>query len=82
MFYKDFLDYDTQLLAEGRAEGEAKGRAEGRAEGRVEGEARGAENTINVAIRSKVPFSIIETMAKESNVSRQRLDELMQLFTD
>jgi len=66
MFYKDFLDYDTQLLAEGRAEGEA----------------RGAENTISVAIRNKVPFSILETMAKESNVSRQRLDELIQLFND
>jgi len=74
MFYKDFLNYDTQLLAEGRAEGEAIGEAIGEARGRAEG----AESTINVAIRSNVPFSIIETMAKESNVSRQRLDELMQ----
>ena len=62
--YKDFfyLDYDAQLKAEGIAEGEAKG----------------AESTISVAIRSKVPFPIIETMAKEANISQQRLNELME----
>ena len=70
MFYKDILDYDTQLKAEGRAEGKAEGKAEGRAEG--------AENAICAAIRVKVPFPLIEAMAKEANISKKRLDELMK----
>jgi len=53
VFYKDFLDYDTQLRsesrAEGKAEGEAKGRAEGKAEGLVEGEAKGFDVALAVA---------------------------------
>ena len=40
MFYKDILDYDTQLKAEGRAEGRAEGKAEGKAEGLLEAAAR------------------------------------------
>jgi len=33
MFYKEILDYDTQLRAEGREEGREEGEAKGRAEG-------------------------------------------------
>ena len=35
MFYKNFLDYDEQLKAEGEAEGEAKGKAKGLLEAAV-----------------------------------------------
>ena len=33
MFYKDILDYDTQLRQESEARGEAKGEARGEAKG-------------------------------------------------
>jgi len=36
MFYKDILDYDTQLRAEGKAEGEARGEARGIAKSKAE----------------------------------------------
>jgi len=65
MFYKDFLDYDTQLLKEGEARGEARG------------ETRGAEKTISIAIQNNVPLLAIEAMAKEANITRHRLDELL-----
>ena len=58
VFYKDILDYDTQL--------------------REEGEAKGGEKAICVAIRSNVPLAVIETMAKETNVSQKRLSELLE----
>jgi len=55
MFYKDFLDYDTQLKAEareeGREEGKAEGREEGREEGRAESRAEGEAKLLNAAIR-------------------------------
>jgi len=60
VFYKDFLDYDTQL----RAEGEARG------------EARGIEKAIYIAIQNNAPLSLIEAMAKEANISKQRLEDL------
>ena len=67
--YKDILDYDTQLRAEGRAEGRVEGKAEGKAEG--------VEETICVAIQNNAPLSLLEAMAKAANISKQRLDDLI-----
>ena len=70
MFYKEFvMDYDRQLKEEAKYLG--------RLEGRLEGQLEGAEATITVAIKSKAPYSLIEAMAKEANLPRTRLDELM-----
>jgi len=62
MFYKDFLDYDAQLRAEGRDEGEAKG----------------AEAAIRIAIQTGAPSSLVNAMAKGLNISSERVDELMK----
>ena len=65
MFYKDILDYDTQLKEEGKIEGEIKGKIEGK------------EETIRVAIRNKAPFALLEAMAEDAKMPRKRLDELI-----
>ncbi|MCL2378721.1 MAG: hypothetical protein FWC77_06320, partial [Defluviitaleaceae bacterium] len=62
MFYKDILDYDTQLKEEGKTAGKIEG----------------AEQTISVAIRNKAPIALIEAMAKEANVPQERLNELLK----
>ena len=41
MFYKDILDYDTQLKEEGKREGKIEGKREGKREGRIEGKREG-----------------------------------------
>ena len=46
VFYKDILDYDTQLRQEGKAEGKAEGKVEGKAEGKVEGLLEAAANLL------------------------------------
>jgi len=61
MFYKDFMDYGAQLLTEGKEMGITIG----------------AEQTISIAIQNNAPLSLIEAMAKQANISRHRLDELM-----
>ena len=75
MFYKDFMDYDKQLRYQIRAEGEAIGEAKGEAKGKVEG----VEQTICAAIRNNAPYPIIEAMAKEVGISKERLENLMKL---
>ena len=71
MFYKEYMDYEKQLWHQGKAEGEAIGKAEGKAEG--------AEQTICVAIRNNAPYPIIEAMAEEVGISKERLESLMKL---
>ena len=77
VFYKDILDYDTQLRSEGRAEG----RAEGEAKGEAKGEVKGVEKAICIAIQNNAPLSLIEAMAKEANISKKRLDDLIGQVT-
>ena len=73
MFYKDFMDYDAQL----RTEGEEIGEARGEARGKTIGKTIGMEHAITIAIQNNVPLSVIEVMAKEANITKHRLDELM-----
>jgi len=78
MFYKEFvMDYDRQLKEEAKYLGRLEGIQEGKLEGIQEGKLEGAEATITVAIKSKAPYSLLEAMAKEANLPRTRLDELM-----
>jgi len=64
MFYKDILDYDTQLKAEGVEEGIAKGKAEGLAKGLAKGKAEGLAEGINkLAALIKRGLSLDEAMA-------------------
>ena len=65
MFYKDFLDYDTQV----RAEVEEQVREEFISQGILE--------AIKLAIQNNAPISLIEAMAQKANLPPKRLDELM-----
>ena len=94
MFYKDFLDYDKQLetealeraedrgvergLERGLAKGLEKGLEKGRAEGLGEGMEKGMEKSISLAIQSNMPYTFIETLAKNANISEERLNELLK----
>ena len=64
MFYKDFLDYDTQLIQEGLAQGKAEG----------------VERAIIIAIQNNAPMSLILAMAEEAGIPHSRIEELLQEF--
>jgi len=65
VFYKDFMNYDKQVWTEGWEEG------------KEEGWEKCAEKSVMVAIRNKAPVALIEAMAKEVNITKDRLDQLM-----
>jgi len=65
MFYKDILDYDTQL----------------REEGKVEGKMEGFEKAIYTAIRANASLVLIEALAAEANISKARLNEMISQAT-
>ena len=77
MFYKDFLDYDMQV----KEMAKEKGRKEGETIGIKKGLEQGLEQAILASIRAKAPFSLIETIAKEANISPKRLEELVRQVT-
>jgi len=65
MFYKDILDYDTQL----------------REEGKVEGKIEGFERAIYTAIRANASLALIETLAAEAKISKTKLNEIINAAT-
>ena len=75
VFYKDFLNYDTQLYEEGRAEGEARGLAQGKAQGLAQGKVQGfslAQKIINM-LKNNIP---IQEIAEECKISESQVEEL------
>ena len=69
VFYKDFLDYDTQLEKEAEARGEERGLERGME--------RGLERTLQLAIQNNAPISLLQAVAKDAGISQRRLEELM-----
>jgi hypothetical protein len=57
MSYKNFLDYDTQLIEEGKIEGKIEGMIEGEIKGKIEGMINAAINMVK-----KMQFSVTQAM--------------------
>jgi hypothetical protein len=70
---KYMMKLTKEMLIEERREGEAEGRAEG--------ETRGTESSIMIAIKNNAPWSLIEALAQNANISKERVDELSRLAT-
>ena len=82
LVYKRIFDYDEQLRSEGEAIGEARGVAIGEARGEAIGEARGvamqAEKMLRSAIKNNRSLHVLEVMADDSGISRERLQQLIE----
>jgi len=84
VLYKEILNYDEQLKAEGRAEGIAKGKAEGKVEGKVEGKAEGkvegkAEGLLEAAISLVKKGTDIEYVIEAIPLSDSQISQLKKM---